>query len=367
MILERDEGGFFKKVVTIHPFSSCRRFCTLHPRHRIYELGIRRKISDLGRLLAGMGDMERIARREKIDLIRATDPYFAGLLGWYLARKLRVPFCISLHANIPARFRLNPVGFWKSMQRTVASILPFWVVPQAQLLLPIRPSLKKEFLRYGGSAKKIRVIPHGVDLAPLLTMRNRKLFERLAIPTDKKIVSFAGRLSLENYLPDMLKLIELLSARNDFRLVIFGGGDQEPAVRFWTRRHPEFAQKVCLYPFQPRGVVAWLRRNSYISLCLMGGFSILEACAAGSPVIAYDVEWHREAIRHGITGYLVKERDVSGVAGYLQKLLNDPGRAHRMGREAKKWAKKNFSFRAARKKKIAVYQELLNATALNHG
>jgi hypothetical protein len=48
--------------------------------------------------------------------------------------------------------------------------------------------------------------------------------------------------------------------------------------------------------FQSRDFVISLRKESALALCLMGGFSLIEACAAARPVIAYAVEWHLELV-----------------------------------------------------------------------
>ena len=63
----------------------------------------------------------------------------------------------------------------------------------------------------------------------------------------------------------------------------------------------------------------------------MGGFSLIESCAAGSPAIAYDVEWHGELVRDGETGFLLAEGDAAGLVAAVERLLDDEALAARLG------------------------------------
>ena len=114
---------------------------------------------------------------------------------------------------------------------------------------------------------------------------------------------------------------------------------------------------------QTRDVVAAVRQASTASLCLMGGFSLIEACAAGSPVIAYDVEWHHELVRNGQTGYLVAEHDVTAAARAVERLLTDPGLQQRLGAEARTLALARHDLTVATAVKRRCYVELMSGGA----
>lgn len=59
--------------------------------------------------------------------------------------------------------------------------------------------------------------------------------------------------------------------------------------------------------------------------------SVMEAMAAGKPVVATDVRGNRDLVDHGVTGLLVKLGDVEGLAGALLKLIRDPSLREKMG------------------------------------
>ncbi|MDP2318074.1 MAG: glycosyltransferase family 4 protein [Acidobacteriota bacterium] len=334
MILERDEDGFFARVVTVHPLAAERRVIDLNPVHRIYELGIGQGLGAPLRALAAFAAVVRIARDERVDIIRATDAYLMGLMAWWVSRLLHLPFCVSIHADYRKRFELSPRGWLRHALRRAAGVLPLFVLPRADLVLPIRDHLVPSLVAAGADPLRIKVIPHGVDLTPFrrpLADGAREMFE---LPPHAKVVSFAGRLTADNYVADMLQAIACVATRrHDAMFVIAGEGPEAPAVRQMIASLPNPAM-VRLLPFQPYDRIVALRRISSASLCLMAGFSLIEACAAGSPPIAYDVEWHRELVDDAVSGYLVAEGDIASVVAAIDRLLDDGPTAALMGARA---------------------------------
>jgi glycosyltransferase involved in cell wall biosynthesis len=60
-----------------------------------------------------------------------------------------------------------------------------------------------------------------------------------------------------------------------------------------------------------------------------------QAMAAGIPIVATDVDGAKEAVEHGVTGYLVEPHDVQRMAEHIVRLLKDPRKAALMGQRAK--------------------------------
>jgi phosphatidylinositol alpha-1,6-mannosyltransferase len=67
------------------------------------------------------------------------------------------------------------------------------------------------------------------------------------------------------------------------------------------------------------------------------GIVLLEAAAAGLPVVAGEAGGAPETVRRGETGEVVNGRDIAALAGALAELLADPGRARAMGAEGRDW------------------------------
>jgi glycosyltransferase involved in cell wall biosynthesis len=75
------------------------------------------------------------------------------------------------------------------------------------------------------------------------------------------------------------------------------------------------------------------------------GFSnaILEAMAAGLPVVACDVGGNPEAVVDGVTGRLVPPRDPTTLATAMAEILADPGKGRSMGEAGRRRAAERFS------------------------
>jgi glycosyltransferase involved in cell wall biosynthesis len=86
---------------------------------------------------------------------------------------------------------------------------------------------------------------------------------------------------------------------------------------------------------------------------------ILEAMAAGLPVVATRVGGLPEAVVPGDTGLLVDPRDVNGLAAALGSLLDDPETRRNLGRRGRERVLEQFSFEAMVSRHEEVWARLL--------
>lgn len=366
LLLQHDEDGFFERVILISPYMRRDRTIAMSPRHEFREYGTgagawRRLLAPVHfvRLVAAC---LRLVRAERIDVIRATEPTLCGLAAWLVSRLTGVPYVLSLHADYDKLYALDgprgaPTLFGS---RTLIWPIERLTIGGAARVMPIRDSLVPYALARGARPESIRVIPHGIDFATATQVSAVDVRATFDIPADRAIVAFAGRLSPENYVTDMLDAMRLLAARrDDFMLVLAGGGVLDGEVAARLRSDGLLARVVKATGFVPRDTVQALRAAAAVSLCLMGGFSLIEACAAGRPVIAYDVDWHHELAIDGVTGRLLREGDVAGVADAVADVLDHPADAARMGAAARQLASERHDQRRATDLRRRCYTEVL--------
>jgi glycosyltransferase involved in cell wall biosynthesis len=77
---------------------------------------------------------------------------------------------------------------------------------------------------------------------------------------------------------------------------------------------------------------------------------VLEAGASALPVIATRHAGIAEAVIDGTTGYLVDERDVSGMAERIVRLARDPALAQRLGVAGREHVERSYSSEIAIRK-----------------
>jgi len=301
-------------------------------------------------------------RRHRIVAIRAWDPGFSGPWGVLLSRLVHLPLAVSIHADYDkmaemsgARGTQAPFG-----SRAFARRVEGFVLKRAKLVMPIRNHLAQKAQRAGVDPTRLSIIPHGVDLREVQTAAGGDALRTLDA---RRVLSFAGRLSPENYVDDILQLARRLGDRTDVCIAMAGHGPEEARLKALQAADPVLQRNLVFLGALSQQDVFALRRQSVLSLCLMGGFSLIEACAASRPVVAYDVDWHSEIVIDGETGYLVGEGDIDGLHTVVTRILDNPELADRLGRGAHALAHQRHSLDAASAAKRAAYTRLLEKAA----
>jgi glycosyltransferase involved in cell wall biosynthesis len=374
MIFERDENDFFQKVIIVHPLCYKTRSLKLSESFDLFEIGFdlipNEKRSRLliylqlpVHFIRVIWGAVRLAKKFKIDLIRANDPYWMGLFAYIVSKICNIPFCVSIHADYEKRMELDKnltmcsvFGSYK-----LAIYLERFILSKSPMVMPIRETLGVKAVANCAPPESIRVIPHGIDLSPFVVPPKHDIHSLFGLNPNSKIISFVGRFSKENYIDDIIEIaLKLGQQRDDFVFVMAGGGKEELRIKAKVEEDPFLNKHVVLTGFQQRYVCFDIRRASYISLCLMSGFSLIEACAAAHPVVAYDVEWHFELVKNNETGFLVKENDVDGIVKALDWLLDHPEESEKMGQNAKALAFELHDLKKTTIIQMQWYSELLN-------
>ena len=372
-LLEREENGFFEKVITLHPFSNKTYHLKLNDCHEVYEIGFD--------ILPGLQKIQlfyylqlpihffrivfktlRLIKKYNLDIIRANDPYWMGLFGYICSRICKIPFCVSIHADYENRIKLDKsIAIIKVFgSHKIAKKLEHFILSKASMILPIRQSLAIKALASGAKEDKVKVIPHGIDLAPFNSPAAHKTRQLFNINSTIKIISFVGRLSKDNYIDDILDVCKKLgNKRKDFLIVMAGGGKEENRIKEIVASDFLLHKHILLVGFKPREVCLDIRRTSDVSLCLMGGFSLIEACAAERPVVSYNVEWHSELVKNNETGFLIPENDVGEVAKALDWIFAHPDKSKEMGQKAKTLAFERHDLKITSTIKTSCYNEMI--------
>jgi len=133
-----------------------------------------------------------------------------------------------------------------------------------------------------------------------------------------------------------------------------------------------------LKAWSEQGVVEWWGRRDDMPqvfkachiVCLPSTYGegipkvLLEAAAAGRPIVATDIPGCREVVRPSVNGMLVPSGDVEGLADALARLIADRNLRQRMGRESRAHAEAKFSDREVVRQTLDIYQALAPSTAV---
>jgi len=201
------------------------------------------------------------------------------------------------------------------------------------------------YVEHGLAAEKFVVIPNGIEPSPNGTVTRAELLQELGLPDDAKLIAAVGRLWPQKRYKDVLWAAELLKAvRDDAYVLIIGDGPQRDALEsFCADIHLQdrvrfLGQRDDVQEILPLLDCFWLG-SSYEGQ----SNAMMEAMAAGIPVVATDIPGNRDLVVPEQTGYLVAIGDAAGMAQKTQFLLNDPQLAQQFSQAAQTRMRTEFS------------------------
>jgi glycogen(starch) synthase len=204
----------------------------------------------------------------------------------------------------------------------------------------------------------IDVIPNGAAL-PAFNPRRRQAGSKLRILSVSRLIARKGL--------DTLIMALARSRREDLTLDIAGDGPFRSALMKLAASHG-VADRVHFRGYMDRTGLASLYAESDIfvlaSTAESCSMALLEAMAAGLPVIATNVGGTVELVDHGSNGLLVGAQNVDELSLALHTLAGDPAQRERFGAASRRLARERFSWSAVARQYEAIFEESLGQRTL---
>ena len=239
------------------------------------------------RFLYGI-DAKRVARKlPRPDVISVQDPFETGLVGWWIARKFGAPLHVQVHTDF-----LSPEYARLSMLNRVRVFVAGFVLKRAQRVRVVSERIKKSIEERYHIDKPISVLPIFVDVEkfrnagpqPFPYLKDRIKLLVVARLEPEKNVQLAVRAFAE-------------AAPENACLIITGEGTMKEVIMQERARHPSVFERVFFSEGETNLPAQYKAADLVLVPSLYEGYGlvIIEALAAGKPVLSTDVGIAREA------------------------------------------------------------------------
>lgn len=280
----------------------------------------------------------RLMRRERVDVVH-THLWTSAFWGRLAGALARVPVVVITEHNLDTWRRAPHL----LADRLLGRVTDDWVFVSREVEAFYRARLALP-------AGRGHVVHNGVDVAPFTRRPDAAAVRaRMGLPAAARVAGVVGRLEARKghrfFLDAMRRVVD--RAPGTIGLIVGEGREKEALLA--QRDALGLGDAVRLVGYWPDLAEAFAALDVFVLPSLMEGhpLAILEAMAAGKPVVATDVGGNGEAVQPDVTGLLVPPADPAALADAILSLLAEPERSLALGEAGRRSLDRRFSLEAA--------------------
>jgi len=293
----------------------------------------------------------RQARSFRPDVVLAFYALPSGLAAACVRKRLGIPVVLSIIGrDVPGP---GIPEFWKHYVR--------WSMRRADHTLFI-----SDYCRQAAGADPgfpSAVIPFGVDPAPFaLAVDASPLRDQLGIPREANVLLALQRLDPWKQVDVLIRAMGFLRDQPDVYLVIGGKGPELPKLKR-IAEELGLTARVRFTGYIPDSELpvyyaladVFVFHSTYETFCL----SLLQAMAAGKPIVSVGSTAIPELVRHGENGLLVAPGDAAAFAGAVLRLLADGNLRERFAVESRRRVRECYDWELVGRRYVSAMEQCL--------
>lgn len=290
-----------------------------------------------------------LARKYQPDVIYSSQQRWDCTLASAVALALGKPQIVHLHYTPGSYLGRIPLQRLRDCGRVV----------------PVSDYIRKLVIEHGAPAERVKTVLNSIVPTAADAFARERVRHELGLSAEHRVIGHVAR--LDEYKGQRETIEAFATFARDLpqaRLVLVGGGSfreelERIAQQLGVTDRVVFAGvrkdvRACLASFDV------FAHPSYADPCPL---AVLEAQAAGLPVVAFRDGGIPEIVEHGQTALLSRAGEVEGLAESLRKTVADPELASRMGAAGAERMKNHFNTTVAGQRFGVVVRELLEEEA----
>ncbi|MCL6582966.1 MAG: glycosyltransferase [bacterium] len=294
------------------------------------------------------------------DIIHSHHPYLLGDTALRIAASLNVPLVFTHHTMYEHYTHYVP-GDSPRLRHFVLELSTGYANLCDQVIAPSESVA--EILVRRGVKTPISVIPTGVDMERFSRGEGQTFRAKIGIPSEALVIGYVGRLAPEKNLEFWAEAVaRFLRQSAGSQALVVGSGPswakiEEVFVREGVQERLHFSGTLVgdrlVEAYQAMDIFVFTSRSE------TQGMVLLEAMAAGIPVVALDAPGVREVVRDGKNGRLVEEEKIEPFVLAISSIGSLGPKERAPLKEAAQNTAREFSTAKSADQALALYHQLL--------
>lgn len=278
--------------------------------------------------LASPRAIGRILTDFRPDIVHCQDPTPSGLMLITAARKRKIPVIATHHFSSELVQAYQPRWLWPLVEPALDGWLKHYF-SHCQLITAPSEKTAADVRALNVSAPVV-VMSNGVEVERFgRPVPPEPLRARFHLPGNEPLLLYVGRLDPDKSVDVLIRSLAIVRATRPAHLVIVGDGGDAKALQALARKLGladaiTFTGRIPHHQRALAGLCQLADLFVIASTIETQGIAVIEAMAAGCPVVAARANALPELVRDGRTGQLVEPADPAAFAAATLHLLADP-------------------------------------------
>ena len=297
---------------------------------------------------------------QTMDIVHVHHPFLSGSIGLRICRPRNIPVVFTNHT----RYDLYAHAYLPILPDVISETMLHAYMPTfcraCDKVISPSAGMKDILLRLGVDVP-VEIIPNGVDIKPFLVKDDACDRAELGFNSDDMILIYVGRLGPEKNMPFLLRSFAgIAQAYERARLLIVGDGPEKDNME--DRVQAMGIQEKVVFT----GMVPYEQLPGYLhisdafvtaSVTEVHPLSVIEAMAAGLPVLGIKSPGVGDTVQDGVTGFLSTE-DLAAFTAKMVRMVTENDLRRQMGNNAQE-ASHKYAIEKTTLAMIELYQETI--------